>query len=586
MNDLQQIEQVDKKSERFILLVFLLGIFMGAIDSGIVSPARTIIQDSFGVKANVGVWMITIYTLAYAVSMPIVSKLADKFGRKKLYVVGISLFGFGSLLCAFSDYIGIFGIMLLARVIQAAGAGGIMPIANAVIAQSFPEEKRGTALGFVGAVYGVSTILGPTLGSSILDIVGDKGWGWLFMINVPISIIIILLSFKVPNTKTSDESPIDFSGIFVVAGVLLSLMYALTNLDFFNFTTSIKQTNVYPYLIIFAILVPIFIYVESKAKDPVINLNYFKNTQIALTLLISLIVGIGMMSMVFVPQFTENVLRLKAGKGGYFITILSIASGIAAPISGKLIDKFSAKVSLGIGFLCTIIGMTYSAFITATIHGTTVNVLIGLLFIGFGVGFTMGAPLNYLMLSYVKPQQAASGLATMSVIRSIGVTVSPSIMVGFVAHGGKTAGIKLQALLKGILKPPAGVMNSAQTHSAAAKSNAMAQMPNMPNAATIANNMKTAGIKLAHDMQNADITNVFSKIKHDVDSFFLNGMPSFIKGGVLSELDKQRHNIEKIYQSNINIGFKNMFISTTIIAAIGLILTLFIKNKKTSLDTK
>lgn len=586
MNESEQIERVDKKSQGFVLLVFLLGIFMGAIDSGIISPARTVIQDSLGVKDNVGVWMITIYTLCYAVSMPIVSKLADKYGRKKLYVVGISLFGFGSMICALSDYIGVFSVLILARVIQAAGAGGIMPIANAVIGQSFPEEKRGTALGFVGAIYGVSTILGPTLGSSILDIVGNKSWGWLFMVNVPISIIIIFLSFKVPNTKTSDKLPIDFSGILVVTGVLLSLMYALTNLDFFKFTTSIKQTNVYPYLIIFVILIPVFIYIENNAKDPVVNLNYFKNPQIALTLLISLIVGIGMMSMVFVPQFTENVLRLKAGKGGYFITILSIASGIAAPISGKLIDKFSAKISLCIGFICTIIGMAYSAFITASVHGTTANVLIGLIFIGFGVGFTMGAPLNYLMLSYVNPQQAASGLATMSVIRSIGVTISPSIMVGFVAHGGKIAGIKIQTLLKGILTPPAGAMNLAQTNGVAAKSNAMANMANMPSSSTISHNMRSAGLKLAHDMQNSDITNIFSKIKHDVDSFFLKGMPSFIKDGTLSQLDKQKHNIEKIFQDNLNIGFRNMFISTLIIACIGLFLTLFLKNKKISLGTK
>lgn len=195
------------KQNSLILTLFLLGIFMGAIDNGIISPAREIIQNSFGVAPNLGMWMITIYTLCFAVSMPIVSKLADRHGHKLVYTLSIAVFGIGSLFCGLCNFFGNFSIFLVFRVIQAIGAGGIIPIAHTVIGLSFPEEKRGTALGLVGAVYGVATIVGPTLGSAILGISGNAHWGWIFFINVPISILIIGLSLTMENTKVTSEQP-------------------------------------------------------------------------------------------------------------------------------------------------------------------------------------------------------------------------------------------------------------------------------------------------------------------------------------------------------------------------------------------
>ncbi|HNX93510.1 MAG TPA: MFS transporter, partial [Syntrophomonas sp.] len=196
------------KSENkgIIFFILLLGIFMGAIDSGIVSPAREIIQNSFGVAATTGIWIITIYNLFYAISMPIVSKLADRNGHKKIFIIGVVLFGLGSLFCGLSNFYGNFAWLLAGRVVQAIGVGGIIPIATTYIGKSFPEEKRGTALGMVGAVFGVATILGPSMGSGILGLAGNDHWGWIFFINVPISLIIILLSGKMQNIKAEEKS--------------------------------------------------------------------------------------------------------------------------------------------------------------------------------------------------------------------------------------------------------------------------------------------------------------------------------------------------------------------------------------------
>jgi MFS family permease len=159
-----------------IMVLYLLGIFMGAVDTGIVSPARTIIQNNLGVKDTTGIWMITIYTLAYAAVIPISGKLADKLGRKYIYIVSVALFGIGSVICGAAAFTGSFAVLLLGRVIQALGGGGIIPIATAEFGTTFPAEKRGMALGLVGMVFGVANIIGSSIGSLIIKIAGNSNW--------------------------------------------------------------------------------------------------------------------------------------------------------------------------------------------------------------------------------------------------------------------------------------------------------------------------------------------------------------------------------------------------------------------------
>ena len=157
---------------------------------------------------------------------------------------------------------------------------------------------------------------------------------------------------------------VDSLGILTLVVMILSLLYGLKNVDFFNFMSSIQSTSVYPYLIIFVLLLPVFILVEKKAVDPVMNLKYFTDKNIVMTLIISFISGIVMMGMIFVPQFSENVLKIKSGSGGYLVIILGIFAGVAAPVSGKLIDKFGAKLILAIGFLISIVGSVFLVFVT------------------------------------------------------------------------------------------------------------------------------------------------------------------------------------------------------------------------------
>ena len=668
-----------------IMIVYLAGIFMGAIDTGIVTPARTVIQSALNVDDKTGIWLITIYTLAYAASIPVMGKLADRFGRKNIYLISITLFGLGSLFCGLSSQFGSFTILLIARAVQAIGGGGILPVATAEFGTSFPKEKRGMALGLVGGVYGIANIFGASAGSAIIDGFGQENWSYIFYINIPITIFILIAGFIVlSNNKGEEKSKIDYTGIVTLTLMTLSLLYGLKNLDFFDFTNSIRQTNVYPFLIAFLLLIPLFILFEKRAKDPVMNLKYFTNKNIVLTLIISLISGIVIMGMIFVPQFSENSLKIPSGSGGYLVIVLGVFAGLGAPLSGKLIDKFGAKVILAFGFGVSIMGAAFLAFV-ATKNPSVATVVISLILIGIGIGFTMGTPVNYMMLDNTDPKESNSALATLSLVRSIGTAVAPAIMVGFIAHAGANVQTNVMALLPEQISvsnlPYVEEISDAVT---AMKENPQMggmfgdmDIPDIKSMTTMNFDMKsTSGYEMPDElvalMQSSDVTNITDNTKKMAEAMFdemtppviekiqggiqkgidgintgieamsqskmpqmnssasgmsgmpsgassASGMPSAMPSGTqmsgagaaanpasqlitlsdemtqlkdaipeafeaaknsyISEIEKKRGEIETAFQSTLNVGFKNIYFSTSIACAIALIMLVFYRKK-------
>ncbi len=417
---------VDKKL-RFVLITFLLGVFLGALDSGIVSPALTTLIEELGIDLKWTVWVVTIYTLVYAVSMPIVGKLADLFGRKRIFLTGILLFAIGSLIAGLSQSL---PFLLTGRAIQALGGGGIIPIANAVIGSSFPKEKRGMALGLVGAMFGIATILGPNVGGFF---VAQLSWRWIFLINIPIALVIIIMGLKLPDDRTESKKPsLDWGGAFVLSFVIIALLLGLTNLDTNEFIDSLQSLLVWPLLLISLLLIYPLIKVEKTAKDPIIKISYFKDRNIVLALLISTITGIGIISMIFVPSFSEIMLSLSRGQGGYVMTILAVASGFAAPIGGVLLDKWGAKQVVLLGFSLSLLGSLVFVYIAEG----WVTLSVGMILSGIGIGFTMGTPLNYIILELTPDREAGAALSLVSLFRSVGTSLGPVILAGFIATSG------------------------------------------------------------------------------------------------------------------------------------------------------
>jgi EmrB/QacA subfamily drug resistance transporter len=622
------------------MILYLLGIFMGAIDTGIVTPARTVIQNNLLVDEKTGIWMITIYTLAYAASIPIMGKLADMFGRKYIYLASIFLFGLGSLFCGLAQEFNSFTVLLAARIVQALGGGGILPVATAEFGTTFPPEKRGMALGLVGGVYGIANIFGASAGSAILDIFGKSNWQFIFYVNLPITLFILIAGFLcLPNNRNDNVKKIDIGGILILTVMILALMYGLKNIDFFDFKSTLISTSVYPFLTLFGILIPFFILAEKKAEDPVMNLSYFTNSRIMITFIIAFITGIVLMGMIFVPQFAENSLKIASGSGGYFVIILGLFAGVGAPLSGKLIDKYGPKMILGLGFLISLLGSLFLIFVAAD-QPSMLMVNISLVLMGLGMGFTMGTPLNYMMLENAKDEESNSALAALSLVRSIGTAIAPAVMVGFLAHAGVAVQNNVMNLLpKEVSMPKLPYAQELTTEINEMKSNPMMKnvlatvdMPNFSYLEKIEINMNSSSDyqipdELMDKIKSSDVTTITENSKLIAGSFFAGMAPDMIsniqtgiqngideltvvesmpqssvsfrdtiekmtvlkdavpgafdtaKQNYLAEIDQRSTVIESEFQKTLNSGFKQVYLTVTISSLIGLIFLCFYRRK-------
>ncbi|WP_102691101.1 MFS transporter [Rummeliibacillus pycnus] len=418
-------------SQTWALVLFSIGVFIAALDNGIISAALTTINSSFGVSANWGAWGITLYTLGLAISVPIVGKLSDRYGRKKLFIVEIALFGIGSLAVALSPS---FSFYLVARLIQALGGGGIFIIGSSHILSTLPEEKQGKALGMLGGMNGIAAVLGPNLGSVLLDLTGN--WHYLFLINVPIALVLVILgTFKLQETKDTASGKLDLVGTILLSFSILGFMYGLTNIEGTEFFKSIAQLNVYGYIlagiIFFIILLIHEKHLDAKEDgDPILPFYLLIKPTYLVTLLIGALSGALLAGMIFIPAFSEQVLGVSAENAGYWMTPLALASGVGAAMGGILVDKkgpvlavFLSGIISAIGFLLfpTWIEWKWQFIISSSIAG-------------IGIGIILGAPLNILATEKLKSDKG-SALAALSLSRQIGMTLAPTIYAGFIARG-------------------------------------------------------------------------------------------------------------------------------------------------------
>ena len=424
-----------------ILATYLVGLLIGGLYVGMVSPARTVVQADFGIDDTVGIWMINIYTLFYAALIPIIGKIADRRGRKRVFTICVGIFCVGAVICGLSKSFGGFGLLLVGRVLQAAGAGGMLPVANAEIGASFPEEKRGMALGMAAAVAGVSNVLGAVAGSAVVGAFGIENWPTLFYLCVPFCIAIIVVTATLLPDSEVDESHgrMDIAGSILFALFVLLLLLGLKNIDFASFGASATQPSVLAPLLAAIAAVVAFRTVEQRAEDPVFHLEYFHSRPIVVTMIVSFFIGCFVISLVLVPELAEYAMGDPIGSGGYYVLAIGLTSFITTPVGGKLIDKLGPKPVLITGLAISTAGLAYLALIAVTAPSFATFV-IGLAIVGAGMGMSMGAPTNYMILENTDKAESSSAIATITLIRQIGTSIAPAIYVGLITSTPGLAG--------------------------------------------------------------------------------------------------------------------------------------------------
>lgn len=419
-----------KSSQSWALWLFAIGVFMAALDNGIISAALTTINSSFGVTANWGAWGVTIYTLGLAISVPIVGKLSDRYGRKKLFLFEIALFGLGSLLVALSPS---FEFYLAARFIQSMGGGGIFIIGTSYVVSTLPAEKQGKALGMLGGMNGVAAVLGPNIGSIILDLTGS--WHWLFLINVPIAIGLVILGYiKLGESSDANPGKLDLMGTVILSLAILGIMYGLTNIQGVNFFSSLLEMNVYPFILAgLVLLIVLFFYetrLERRGGDPILPVTLMRHPKFLLTLFIGMLSGALMAAMIFIPAFSEQVLGISSENSGYWMTPLALAAGVGAGFGGVFVDKRGPIFAVILSGVVSAIGFfLFPAWIDAKWHFIVASMVAGV-----GMGIILGAPLNILATEKLEANKG-SVLASLSLLRTIGMTIAPTIYAGFIARG-------------------------------------------------------------------------------------------------------------------------------------------------------
>ena len=428
-----------------VLATYLAGLLIGGLYVGMVSPVRTVVQAHFGIDGSTGIWMINIYTLFYAALIPIIGKLADDVGRRRVFAACTVAFCMGAVLCGLSQTFGGFALLLVGRVVQAAGAGGMIPVANAAIGVSFPSEKRGMALGLAAAVMGVANVFGAAAGSAVVGLFGAERWSAMFFLCIPFcaALVASALAF-LPDDRPSrdaghEHKPMDLAGSVLLVAFVLLLLLGVKGIDAADPAYSLTSLSTWLPLVCAGAILPLFRFVERRAASPVFHLEYFHKRPIVITMVVSFFIGCFVISLVLVPELAESALDDPLGSGGYYVMAIGLTSFLTTPVGGKLIDRFGPKPLLMSGLAISIGGLLFLA-LAVMAQPSTAGLVVGLAIVGGGMGLAMGAPTNYMILENTASDESTSAIATITLIRQIGTSVAPAVYVGLIASAPGMAG--------------------------------------------------------------------------------------------------------------------------------------------------
>ncbi|MBR2664943.1 MAG: MFS transporter [Methanobrevibacter sp.] len=432
---------LDTKTRNLILILFLIGVFMGSLDTGIIGPVLPSIEQSFNLTSRESSWIFTLFVIFFMIGSPVMAKFSDFYGRKKIFILDVILFGIGSCLIAFSLNI---ESIFLGRIIQGFGCGGIFPVAGAFIGDAFPLEERGKALGILGSVFGISAIGGPLVGAVLIP----YGWNWCFTINIPISIfLIVLATYVLPNAENSRKLKIDYLGILILSLLSIFLAYGLNQIDSSNFISSLLSMKVAPFLILFIILIPIFLKIEKRAEESIVAINMLENREIRIACIETLSYGIIYSSVIFVPSLVILSMGLNDQLASLMLIPILGANAVAAPILGKILDSTGSRKIMMIGTLILTFGLIV---IAAYPHNMILFIAAGCL-IGVGMVTIIGAPLRYIVLSEAKPTERGAGQAIVNMLSSAGQLIGGALIGGVIASFSGILGYKISLLLAAVV---------------------------------------------------------------------------------------------------------------------------------------
>jgi MFS transporter, DHA2 family, multidrug resistance protein len=408
-----------------IIGVISIATFMVVLDSSIANVALAHIAGNLSASYDEAAWVLTSFLVANAVVIPISGWLADVVGRKRYYMISVALFTLSSLLCGLAPTL---PFLIIARILQGIGGGGLAPVEQSMMADTFPPSKRGAAFAVYGIVVIVGPILGPTLGGWITD---NYSWHWVFLINVPIGILSLCLVamfvdeppalVKRAKELTQNGLKIDFIGFALIALFLSSMEVTMDRGQRDDWFSSPMITS---FAILGGLALVAFIPWELTRKDPIVRIDLFKRANFAISNIFMLLVGMILFGTTqFIPQLLQEVMGYTATQAGEALTLGGIATILMMPAAGLLTGKVDARILIGIALVIQGVALWNMSTLDAMMSFQSAAVARTIQAVGMPLMFV---PISTVAYVGLKPQENNQASALMNVSRNLGGTLGIS----------------------------------------------------------------------------------------------------------------------------------------------------------------
>ncbi|MGQ9426564.1 MDR family MFS transporter [Gilvimarinus sp. F26214L] len=435
---------VTEQQKRTTLIALLVVFLLSALDMTIISTAMPrIIEDLNGLELYA--WVTTAYMLTSTVLVPIYGKLGDLYGRKRILVIGVSIFLLGSALCGLSGEFGTLPILgdgmqqlIIFRAVKGVGGAALFTSAMAIIADLYAPRERARFVGLFGAVFGLATIIGPAIGGFLTDfatvtLFGHEvpGWRWVFYVNLPLGFVaLFMIIAKTPNTNHASGGRVDYLGATLLVMAFVPFLLALT---WGGHEYAWDSLEIAEMLGGAALALALFVLVERKAEHPVIPLELFRNPAFTITNLTTFVVGMAFLGVVmFMPLYMQVVQGVNATTSGMALFPLMMGMMVSSIVSGRLVSRLGFYKSFIVGGnLVLVLGVIL--FTRIGPDTTTLDLAWRMAVVGFGLGPTQSLT-NLVVQSAVAPSQLGVATSSTQFFRQIGSTIGIALFGTFLTH--------------------------------------------------------------------------------------------------------------------------------------------------------
>ena len=415
-------EEWKPKINPWIMIIpVMLAVFIYVLDGTIGNVALPHMAGSFSATRDESMWILTSYLIAAGIVIPAVDFFSKLCGRKNFFIISILMFTIASMLCGMAKNI---EFMIFARILQGFGGGGILPISQAIIIESFTKEQRGAAMSVFGMGVILAPIIGPVLGGWITD---NWTWPWIFFINVPFGCIAALLSKKLiedpPYAKRQHNVKIDGKGFFYLTIWLVTLQTVLdkgNNADWFNATWICWTFGV---SVVACIL---FFHSQLTNKDSLVDLSVFKDRNFSAGTIIQVVIqAVLYASLAILPQFLQSMMGYTAFLSGATMMPRGFGSMLSMLITGTLSNKIDNRLFVMLGL--ALIGGSSLVFGSLNLQISNMNIAIPNFFMGMGMGLSM-IPIMNLSVDTLKNEQMTNATGIQNLLKNIGSAIGTSLV--------------------------------------------------------------------------------------------------------------------------------------------------------------